>query len=126
MGILKNKLTVILASLLVLFFVGTIFSCMRASRLDSVRGKEMAGRLDAEEKLDKLTHEKAGLEEKLNKATRELAEANTALATAKKVLLQEQLVNESLKDELQKVNKSKVALEEQLKAVTATDMKSKK
>lgn len=125
---LKNRVILILAVTAVILFVSTISSCGRAIHQRSVWQKEMAARLDLDEKWSKCTQEINSSAEKL-KALSENFEAEKAAHQAiKKALLQEQLVNQSLKDELQKVTKLKEALEEDLKeALTASKAaKSKK
>src|SRR3989338_4310667 len=98
---IKNRVILILAILTAIFFIGTVGSCSNVGRLKIYRDKEMAQRLEAEEKL--------------NAAIQELAEEKVAHQASKKALLQEQLVNQSLKEELQKLTKLKEALEEDLK-----------
>ena len=118
---IKNRAILILAILTLIFFIGTVGSCSNTGRLRSIRDKEMATRLDLEEKLSKFTQEKAAAEEKLNSLTQELEAEKTAHQTTKKALLQEELVNQSLKEELQKITKLKEALEENLKEALVTD-----
>jgi len=118
---IKNRAILILAILTLIFFIGAVGSCSNTGRLRSGRDKEMATRLDLEEKLSKFTQEKAAAEEKLNSLTQELEAEKTAHQTTKKALLQEELVNQSLKEELQKITKLKEALEENLKEALVTD-----
>ncbi|MDD4899299.1 MAG: hypothetical protein PHT31_01325 [Candidatus Omnitrophica bacterium] len=112
---LKNRVIIILAVLAAIFFLGTISSCGNAVRQKRARDKEMATRLDLEEKMSKFNQEKLGLETKITALSQQVEEEKTALETTKKALLQEQLVGQSLKEELQKVTKLKEALEEDLK-----------
>jgi len=123
---LKSRIILILGVLTVIFFVSTIASCSNAGRQRSLREKEMVTRLDTEEKMSKFAQEKQALEAKLNAATQSLEEEKAAQGATKKALLQEQLVNQSLKDELQKVSKLKEALEEDLKEALASKAKAKK
>lgn len=122
---LKNRVILILSILTLIFFIGTVGSCGNASRLKSSRDKEMATRLDLEEKMSKFAQEKAGIEENLKSANQGLEEEKAAHQATKKALLQEQLVNQSLKEELQKVVKLKEALEEDLKEALVTGKKTK-
>jgi|SRR3989338_317368 len=112
---IKNRVILILAILTAIFFIGTVGSCSNVGRLKIYRDKEMAQRLEAEEKINKFMQDKSVAEEKLNAAIQELAEEKVAHQASKKALLQEQLVNQSLKEELQKLTKLKEALEEDLK-----------
>jgi valyl-tRNA synthetase len=112
---LKNRAILILAILTAIFFLSTVSSCSNAHRQKISRDKEMATRLDREEKLNKLEREKAGMDAKLKSLSQALEEEKTAHQATKKSLAQEQLVNQSLKEELQKVTKLKEALEDDLK-----------
>jgi len=112
---LKTRIILILAILSTIFFIGTVSSCSNAYRQKASRDKEMAMRLDLEEKMTKFSQERTTVEEKLNTAAKELEEEKAAHQATKKALVQEQLVNQSLKEELQKVTKLKEALEEDLK-----------
>ncbi|MCM8781151.1 MAG: hypothetical protein NC908_04435 [Candidatus Omnitrophica bacterium] len=109
---LKDRLILILGILTVIFFIGMVGSCSNLNRYKTQRDKEIANRLDLEEKL---TQDKQLLEKRLSSLTQELEEEKAAHQATKKALLQEQLVNQSLKEELQKVSELKNALEEDLK-----------
>jgi len=124
----KNRVILILIVLTAIFFLSTVSSCSNAHRQKISRDKEMATRLDREEKLNKLEQEKAGVAAKLNSLSQALEEEKAAHQETKKSLTQEQLANQSLKEELQKVTKLKEALEEDLKEalVAGKAKKSKK
>lgn len=125
---IKNRVMLVLAILTLIFFIGTIGSCGNARQWRSNRDKEMATRLELEEKLSKFTQDKLGTEEKLKSLTQELEEEKAAHQATKKALLQEGLVSISLKEEIQKVIKLKEALEEDLKEalVASKSTKAKK
>ena len=124
---IKNRIILILVIATAIFFIGTVGSCSNVGRMRLSRDKEMATRLDLEEKMNKFTEEKTALETKLSNLTQELDEDKAAHQATKKALLQEQLVNQSLKEEIQKVTKLKEALEEDLKeALVAEKVKAKK
>jgi small-conductance mechanosensitive channel len=123
---LKNRLVVILAVLTAIFFFATLSSCNSALRQKTARDKEMSARLQLEEKMSKFSQEKSALEEKAKAKEKESEEAKQGLETTKKVLIQEQLVNESLKEELQKVTKLKETLENDLKNALVAEKKAKK
>lgn len=111
----KNRLILILGILCAIFFVATLGSCSNAYRQKSARDKEMAARLDVEEKMSKFSQQKSTLEEKLKVEDAALEEEKAAHQATKKSLVQEQLISQSLKEELQKVVKLKETLEEDLK-----------
>lgn len=113
----RNRVILILSLLALIFFIGTVHSCSNARQQKFGRNKEMAARLDLEEKLSKLVQEKNIVDTKLAAVSKDLEAEKTSCESAKKLLVQEQLVNQSLKEEIEKVVKLKEALEEQLKDV---------
>lgn len=112
---MKTRIILILVILTAIFFIGMLKSCSTASHERLARDKEMGIRLDLQEKMSKFDQEKTVAESKLKTITTELEEEKVAHQATKKALLQEQLVNQSLTEELQKVTKLKEALEEDLK-----------
>ena len=112
---LKKRLILILAVLTAICLLGWLSSCISAVQFKSSRQEEVSRRLDAEEKLAKVSRERPELEEKLKKAGKDLEEEKASHEVAKKSLEQEQLVNMSLKEELQKLTKLKDKLEDDLK-----------
>ena len=122
----KGKLVVILAVLSLILFVFNIGSCANLYSQSSARRKEMAQRMDLEEKMIKFTKEKAAILEKLKAREKELEEEKASSQAIKKVLVQEQLVGQSIKEELEKVTKLKQALEDDLKEALANSKKAKK
>ena len=123
---LKNRIVIILAILSVVFFFGTLSSCSSAIRQKAARDKEMAARLALEEKTSKYVQEKSALEEKVKAKENQVEELKVSLETAKKALVQDQLIALSLKEELQKVAKLKETLEEELKQALVNGKKTKK
>lgn len=112
---IKDKIILVLSLLTIIFFVGSIGSCSNARRQKASRDKEMANRLDLEEKMSKVGQEKLNIETKSKALAQEVEEEKAAHQATKKALVQEQLLNESLKEEITKVTKLKEALEEDLK-----------
>jgi uncharacterized protein HemX len=123
---LKNRREFILAVLLIVFFLGTISSCFSAVRQKAARDKEMVARLALEEKTSKYAQEKSALEEKAKAKENQVQELKASLETTKKALVQDQLVSQSLKEELQKVTKLKETLEEELRQALVDGKKTKK
>ena len=123
---LKNRIVIILAILSAVFFFGTLSSCNSAIRQKAARDKEMAARLALEEKTSKYVQEKSALEEKAKAKEKEAQELKAALEAAQKALAQEQLVDQSLKEELQKVTKLKETLEEDSNQALLNGKKPKK
>ncbi|MDD3345441.1 MAG: hypothetical protein PHO34_03280 [Candidatus Omnitrophica bacterium] len=103
--VLKNRVLVVLAVLTTVFFFSTLSSCNGLMRQKAGREKEMAARLQLEEKMNKFSQERSALGERIKAKENEAEEANAALEEVKKTLVQEQLENASLKEELQKASK---------------------
>ncbi|MDD5107968.1 MAG: hypothetical protein PHC29_00440 [Candidatus Omnitrophica bacterium] len=122
-NILKNRIVIILAVLSCIFFFGTLSSCNSSMRQKAARDKEMAGRLALEEKMNKFSQEKSVLEEKVKAKEKELQDLKDSLEAREKSLVQAQLVNASLKEDLQKIIKAKENLEESLKEAEAKKLK---
>ena len=112
---LKNRIIIALAILSLIFLIGMIKSCSDSGRYKINGNNEMRTRLDCEEKLNNFSKEKAAIEKKVSAVTEVLEEERVALTAAKKALSQEQLVSQSLKEEIEKITKLKEALEEDLK-----------
>lgn len=118
---MKNRLTLILAILTIIFFMGTIRSCASSKRLKDTLtelDKEKTASWESEQKMNEIKKEKTSLE-------KELEVLRLENETNKKALLQEQLVSQSLKDELQKVTKLKDTLEDDLKDALTKEKKTK-
>jgi len=111
----KGRVLLGLSLVSLIFIVSTVASCSKVGQLQKVRQQENERRFDAEANLDKLTKNMSANDQKLATLAQDLDSAKTELDTVKKTLLQEQLVNQSLKEELAKVNKLKETLEENLK-----------
>lgn len=124
--IFKGKPVVVLSILSLVLFVFNIGSCASSYSQNAARRKEMAQRMDSEEKMVRTNQEKAALLEKFKAKDKELEEEKAAGQIAKKALVQEQLVCQNLKDELQKVTKLKEALEDDLKTALADNKKAKR
>lgn len=112
---ISRRVILILGILSLIFLVSAVASCNNNMRLRSQQQKEMASRMESEEKLLKLQQEKAKLENALQNATQALETERASHEATKKLLLEEQLVTKSLKEELAKVTKLKETLEENLK-----------
>lgn len=112
---IKNKVIILLVLLSVISLVISFGSCNNFHKQKLSRDKEMAMRLDSEEKLSKLYQGKSKLENNFKNISKKLEEEKIAHDTTKKMLLQEQLANQNLKEELEKVTKLKEILEADLK-----------
>jgi len=114
-NIIKNRIIIALSIVVLMLLVSNISSCSSAYRSRNARDKEMATRMGLEEKMSAFTQQKASVEEKIAQLNKTLEEEKGAHQTTKTLLSQEKLINDSLKDELEKVIKLKESLEEDLK-----------
>lgn len=108
---LKDRIILVLVILAMIFFMGTLRSCTTVKKLKNVQAdldKEKAVSWDTEQKTGELKKERELL-------AKEVEELKAAQEVTKKALLEEQLLNQSLKDEIEKVGKLKEKLEEDLK-----------
>jgi cell division protein FtsB len=108
---IKNRVILILLILTVIFLLGTLHSCSTAKKLQITvmeLDKEKSASWDSEQKMNDFKKNNTAIQKEL-----ETLKADND--TVKKSLLQEQLISQSLKDELQKVNKLKDTLEADLK-----------
>jgi predicted Holliday junction resolvase-like endonuclease len=124
--IIKQKLVLILGVLCAVLFIMNIASCGNYYQQRGARQKEMATRLDLEEKMSKVGREQQAREAKLKAAEKALEEEKAGHEAADRALIQEQAVNNSLKEELGKVTKQKEALDQQLRDLAAKGIKQAK
>ena len=113
-GILKNKKLLSLIILFLIFFIIALGSCSNIQKKKRLIQKEISQRMNLEQRLANFEGEKQKLENNLLVCQKELQELKQELETTKAALSQEQLTNSSLKKELDKVNRLKEALEEDL------------
>lgn len=113
-GILKNKKLLSLIILFLIFFIIALGSCSNIQKKKRLIQKEISQRMNLEQRLANFEGEKQKLENNLLVCQKELQELKQELETTKAALSQEQLINSSLKKELDKVNRLKEALEEDL------------
>ena len=122
----REKPVLVLAILSLTLFVFNIGSCISSHGQNVELKKEMAQRLDTEEKMTRANQEKSALLEKLKIKEKESEEDKSSLQATRKALTQEQLVCRNLQDELEKVTKLKEALEDNLKKALADNKKARR
>lgn len=115
MDVLKNRLAVILGILNVILLLVAVNSCSQYKKSIDVKGKAEVKSWEWEEKFNKVSGDKLLLEDAMKKFSQEMAQSKADVESAQKALLQEQLINKSLKGELEKLSKLKDALEQDLK-----------
>ncbi len=118
--VLKNRIILALSILTVIFVIIGASSCIAARNSKLALDKEKAASWDMEQKANKFTQEKTVLDKKLADLSKDIEAEKTLHESTKKALVQEQMINNSLKEELHKMTKLKEALETDLKeALTA-------
>lgn len=115
MEFLKNKLVVVLGICNIVFLLVAVQSCVQGRKYLAVKHGEEIKRYDAEKSLNDVKQEKDALEAALRKAEESFAGERAVFDAAQKTLLQEQLINQSLKAEIDKLRKLNSALENDLK-----------
>lgn len=108
------RLVIVLVITGLLLLAGIASSCVNMGRLKSAHDREMATRLDLEEKMSKFVQERARDEKKISSLNKALEGEKTAHQLTKKALAQEQTAGQSLKEELGKMAEAKGALEKSL------------
>ncbi|MFH1413302.1 MAG: hypothetical protein ABIG56_00430 [Candidatus Omnitrophota bacterium] len=117
---LKNRVILILVVLSVILSIGMIGSCNNAYRQRAAREKEMAVRIDLEERMNKFLQETNMLNVNLKRLEKELEVEQLARKQAEATLSKSQSVNTILQDEINREVKLKEALEEDLKDALVT------
>jgi chromosome segregation ATPase len=95
-------------------------SCQQTDKFRKAKEKESSLRFDIEEKLNSAMNAKTSAEEKARRLEQSVEQLTAEIETTRKALVQEKMVNDSLKEEIVKINKLKDALEEDLKNALAT------
>lgn len=119
----RNRIVLVLAALTAIFFITSVGSCFNSRREKADRDKEMALRMGLEERLSKTTAE---LKNTINELNRSLSEEKKSHEATRASLAEAQSLNEDLKHELERTNKLKDTLEDDLKdALVSPSQKSK-
>jgi serine phosphatase RsbU (regulator of sigma subunit) len=122
---IKNRLVLILIVSNVLFMIAAFGSCKSAGDFKRAKQKEAELKFASEEKLNEISRASSVFEERVKQLTAELAQEKAGLEAAKKALVQEQLINQGLKSELDKLIKLKDALEQDLKEALVNSPRKK-
>lgn len=115
----KDKIILGLGIFCLLLFLVTLNSCVSAHRYRVNLDKEKAANWDLAQKIEESKYGSTNLENNLKSKTQELEAEKVTHEADQKALLQEQLLNKSLKEELDKVVKLKEALERDLREALA-------
>src|SRR5512136_2428568 len=103
----KNRIILILSVVSVIFFLLSVNSCIGARNQKIALDKEKASSWDLEQRMSKFVQEKKTLDAELDGLTKDLEAEKAGHEITKTSLTQEQMINSSLKEELQKITKLK-------------------
>lgn len=98
----RNKIILVLVIGLIVLSIGTFASCTTAYRQKVNRDQEMVARLEIEEKMSKIAQEEQVRNANIKKLQMEMEEERVRHQKTKEALVHEQLVSQSLKEELQR------------------------
>ncbi|MDD5565330.1 MAG: hypothetical protein PHG31_00330 [Candidatus Omnitrophica bacterium] len=100
---LRQKLLVTLAISNVVLLIAAAGSCSGSHRQKLAKDKELYTRIEIEEKLNKMMQEIKALEAKIQEKDKTLEEEHKARTEISKLLNQERLLTQGLKEELSKL-----------------------
>lgn len=123
--VVKNRVIMILLILVVILFLLWIGSSSAVSRQRSLVVSKAALSMELEEKNAKLEKEKSALVGELKDVKSQLEEEIANLEITKKTLSQEQVAEQALKVELEKITRLKETLETDLKEALADNNKKR-
>lgn len=113
--IAKNRVIAILGILVVIFLLLFLGARGNLNRQKNYAGEKAARVMDLEDKIVQLEKEKFALSEELKNTQAQLGEEKEAHEADKKTLSQEQVAEQALKAELERVTRLKETLEKDLK-----------
>ncbi len=116
----KNRIIVIIIILNIIFLLLWVEAGMSLGRYKKAVNTKAALTMELEEKNAKLEKEKSELSRELEKAVIRLSDEKSSLEDTRKELSQEQLAEQALKVELEKVARLKETLEKDLKEALTT------
>ncbi|RJO64731.1 MAG: hypothetical protein C4540_03425 [Candidatus Omnitrophota bacterium] len=100
---LRQKLVIGLAISNAVFLIVAVGSCSGSHRQKLAKDKELYARIEIEEKLNKMMQENKALEVKIKEKDKALEEEIKARSESGKLLAQERLIAQGLKEELNKL-----------------------
>lgn len=111
----KNRIILIVSTLCLIFFFWAIGVHSEIGKYKNNLQEEMRKRIEMEEQNTSFLKERSALQENVRQLASQIEEEKAAHQATKKALVQEQLVTDSLKEEVEKMTRLKEALEEDLK-----------
>ncbi len=111
----KNTAVIVISVVAIIFFILWFKTISEVRKYKNIADRKAAAYWDLEEKNAKLEKERFTVAEELKAAQAQLAQEKTQYEETKKVLSQEQVAEQALKVELERVTRLKEALESDLK-----------
>lgn len=123
----KNRLILIVSTLCLIFFFWAIGAHSEIAKYKKNMQDEIRKRIEMEEQNTNFLKEKSSLGENIKQLTTQIEVEKAAHETTKKTLIEEQITNDKLKEETEKITRLKEAIEEDLKeALMKASQKQKK
>lgn len=122
-AIMKNKVSMILSAAVIIFFLLWLNAVSGVSKQRTLANDKAVLSMELGEKNIKLEKQRSDLSEELKKAQAALAEEKAQHEETKKILSQEQVAEQALKVELERVTRLKEELEKDLKGSMAGEQK---
>lgn len=119
MDLFKNKVVLGLAMGNVLLLLLAASSCNVSYKYKKLSDKEAELRFDSQEKAERMSRERQNVEEALKQATAAVEQERSLRQAAEKALTQQQMINESMQAEVEKLRKLKEKLEQEIKDALA-------
>lgn len=111
----KNRIILIVSTLCLIFFFWAIGAHSEIGKYKKNLQDEIRKRIEMEEQSTNFLKEKSNFVESIKQLTAQLEEEKAANQSTKKALVEEQLMSDSLKQEVEKEARLKQVLEENLK-----------
>lgn len=120
-SVVKNRLIMILAALAFIFAILWLNTIRSVARQKSLASSKAALVYELEEKNAKLEKERSNASEELKSAKSQAEALKSELEDVKKTLSQEQVAEQALKVELERVSRIKESLEKDLKEALGSE-----
>lgn len=122
----KNRIILIVSTLCLIFFFWAIGAHSEIGKYKKNMQDEIRKRIEMEEQNTNFLKEKSNFVESIKQLTAQLEEEKAANQATKKALVEEQLMNDSLKQEVEKEARLKQVIEEDLKEALMKDSQKQK
>lgn len=122
----KNRIILIVSTLCLIFFFWAIGAHSEIGKYKKNMQDEIRKRIEMEEQNTNFLKEKSNFVESVKQLTAKLEEEKAVNQATKKALVEEQLMNDNLKQEVEKAARFKQVIEEDLKEALMKDSQKQK